>query len=203
MSHVIAANANVHWLILPTHFWHNSAINSCVSQIYKQEHRQKTSSSKFVILLYSDTHSLTHVCMHACMHRRTETLITAAVFSSVISALISPCGRCTRGMIPLLRVLIGFWWLHWGDLSIGPPAKSPCHNDSVRSLIPLMSPQKTWCGNRVRLSVQIPQGSSSLFLSPNGFSLTSSLPSKIISRIIRWIRHSRVTLLCYSQLLMI
>lgn len=93
--------------------------NSCVSQICKQEQRQMTESYKLVIILYSDTH--THTCTHACMHRHTQThtLITAAVFSSVISALISPCGRCTRVMIPLLRILIGFWWLHWGTSASG------------------------------------------------------------------------------------
>lgn len=91
-----------------------------------------------------------------------------------------------------------------GDLSIGPPAKSPHYNDSVRSLIPLMSPHKTWCCNNARLSMQMPRElcvlRGYLFFLCSGFGLfglISNFLRKTLSlNIISRIRYSRDTWFC-------
>lgn len=89
----------------------------CLSNLQTRIHRDDV---RFQICCCIDCHVNTQICTHACMHAQTHGgTHTAAISSSVISALISPCGRLTRGMIPLLRILIGFWWLHWGTLVSG------------------------------------------------------------------------------------
>lgn len=106
------------------------------------------------------THTLTHAHVHACTNTQRHTHAHyGCSFQQCNQRADFPLWPLYQRYDSSVKDINWFLMVTLGDLCIGPPAKSPCRNDSVRSLIPLMSPQKTRCGNGVRLSVQIPQRS--------------------------------------------